>query len=464
MKRLFLPAICTFALLALVGQSLSAQQAATTPKNDKVIIIQKTQNDDGTWTVKKKSLEKGQAADAYLEEIDLENALETVSEVIVVTGDGAKAESADAETVIMIRRGSHKTEIKWNDSEGGTEPQSWLDNTKSLKPGLHNLSDLALIGEEAGEPKAFLGIYPESHENGGVLVTDLVPASGAANAGLRSGDIITSIDGKTLASRGGLSGTLGNYKPGDAILVNYLREGQQLSATVILTGKKQERHFSYNYNYNYNYNDNYNHDYKSERSPCEVFIGVQIGNWGNGEKGVGVDGIIAGWPAEVAGMMAGDRITSMDGVPVNTHNELVIERDKHKAGEYFTIGYLRGGKESKVKAQFKVCPGEEAPAEVVEVQPVLPKIDNSLQLEELNAFPNPTYGDLSVKFQGDAVPTTVTITDITGKAIFNESLPNFDGTYDRQVDVSKGASGTLMISIRQEGKVLTKPVVLLNRA
>jgi len=48
--------------------------------------------------------------------------------------------------------------------------------------------------------------------------------------------------------------------------------------------------------------------------------------------------------------------------------------------------------------------------------------------------------------------------------VFNESIPNFDGYYNRQVDVSKGAPGTLLISIRQGGKVLTMPVVLLNRA
>jgi hypothetical protein len=62
------------------------------------------------------------------------------------------------------------------------------------------------------------------------------------------------------------------------------------------------------------------------------------------------------------------------------------------------------------------------------------------------------------------VPTSVTITDINGKQIFNESLQNFDGNYNRQVDVSNGAPGTLLITIRQNGKVLTTPAVLLTRA
>ncbi len=450
MKRHFLSAICTLALVAFVCQNGSAQQETTTPsKNDNVIIIQKTQNDDGTWTVKKKSIQKGQSADAYLKEVDIDNDLETVSEIIINTNGDANAEKG-AETIMMIRKGGNRTEIKWDGTEG------------DFHFGSPNLSKLALIGDENEEPKAFLGIYPETKEDGGVLVTDIVPGSGAAAAGLKSGDVITAIGGRTLATHGDLSSTLASHKPGDVVNVAYLREGQSMTTTVELTGKKKERQFFYNYNYNYDYK------YSYERNPCEVFIGVQIGGWNDGVKGVGVSGIIAGWPAEAAGLQAGDRIVSMDGVPINTHNELVVERDKHKAGEYFTIGYVRDGQESKVKAQFKVCPGEETPAEVVEEQlvqqPALPQLDNSLQLEELNAYPNPTYGDLNVKFRGEAVPTTVTITDITGKVVFNESVPNFDGNYDRQVDVSKGAPGTLLITIRQGGKVLTTPVVLLNRA
>ncbi len=461
MKRHFLFAISTFALIAFFSQGLLAQQE-TTPSNNNVIIIQKTQQDDGTWTVKKKSVQKGQSADAYLKEVEIENPVETISEVIIMTGDEAKGENPEAETIIMIRKGNNRTEIKWNDSEGGELPKfNWNDGGEMKRHHDHEMSNFALIGEENGEPKPFLGIYPERHENGGVLVTDIVPGAGAAAAGLRSGDIIISIDGRTLASRGGLSNTLSAYKPGDKIEVSYLREEQPMTATVELTARKQERmNFNYNYDYKFDFNE------KVERNPCEVFIGVLIGSWGRDEDGIGVDGIIPGWPAEEAGLQAGDRILSIDGVDVNTHNELVVERDKHKAGEYFNIELLRNGKVSEVKARFKVCPGTEPTEKAVEEikQPELPVVDKTLELEELNAYPNPTLGNLNVKFKGEAVPTTITITDITGKTIYSESLKNFDGYYDRQVDVSKGTPGTLMVSILQDGKVITKPVVLLNRA
>ena len=459
MKRHFLSTICTLALMVFVGQSLHAQQETTTPapsNDDKVIIIQKTQNDDGTWTVKKKSIQKGESADTYVKELDIDGEVDNVSEIIINTNGKDGSEGTGAETIMMIRKGENRTEIKWNGND---------DEVNGSSP---KFSTFALIGdeEEKGEPKAFLGIYPETADNGGVLVTDIVPGAGAAAAGLKAGDIITSIDGKTLASQHDLSTTLAAHKPGDAISITLTRDGQSITTSANLTGKKSENR-SFHYNYNYNYNYDYNYDYNYERNPCEVFIGVQIGSWKDGEKGVGVSGIITGWPAEEAGMQAGDRIVSMDGVPVNTHNELVVERDKHKPGQYFTIGYLRDGQVYTVKAQFKSCPGQETEEQVAEQtiqQSTTPPISNTLELEELNAYPNPTYGDLNVKFKGDAAPTTVTITDINGKTIFNENVPNFDGNYDRQVDVSKGAPGTLMVSIRQGGKILTTPVVLLNRA
>lgn len=448
MKRHFLSTVCSTILVAFFGHTTMAQQDASPSKADNsIIIIQKTKNEDGTVTVKKKSIQKGETPSEYANELDLNNELINVSEVTVLTGDAAKLESTDAETIIFIRQGKNAKEIKWDEA-------NMLEGFKVFEK-----SDLALIGDTEGienEPKAFLGIYPETNEDGGVLVTDIVPGSGAANAGLRSGDVITAMDETSLRNHGDLSTTLASKKPGDAIAVSYLRNGQELSATVTLTGR-QQRNYSYTYSF------------KNERGPCDVFIGVTIGSWKNGEEGVGVDGIIPGWPAENAGLQAGDRITSIDGVPVNTHNELVVERDKHKAGDYFTIGYLRNGQSSEVKARFKVCPGVAEPEattpETGQVQKTeVPPVSNELQLEELKAFPNPTYGDLNIQFKGDAVPTTVTITDITGKTIFSEKVKNFDGYYNRQVDVSQGAAGTLLISIRQDGKVLTQPVVLLNRA
>ncbi|MBI5915703.1 MAG: PDZ domain-containing protein [Bacteroidetes bacterium] len=446
MKRHFLSPVCMLAMLVFAGQSMLQAQGTTTPapqSSSNIIVIQKVKNDDGTVTIKKKSIQKGQDAETYIEALDLENAGEKNVEVTIFTDNEPQQITTDGETIMMIRQGNHKTEFKWNGDEG-----------MPGLPGLHN-GQFALIGDEFDEKKAFLGVYPESNENGGVLLTGIVSGTGAEAAGLKAGDVLTAIDGENLIAQNDLTAQLAKRQPGDVVNITYLRDGQSLTTTAELTGRKAEK-FAY--------------WYSEERDPCEVFIGVQIGSWGDAEKGVGVSGIIPGWPAEAAGLQAGDRITALDGVPVNTHNELVIERDKHKSGEFFTINYLRNGQPGEVEAQFKVCPKDEVAPPVVEEQvvetpkPAVQLIDNTLQLQELNAYPNPTLGDLNVTFRGEAMPTTVTITDVNGKVVHNESLPNFDGYYNRDLNVSKGAPGTLLLTIRQDGKVVTTPVILLNRA
>ncbi len=191
-----------------------------------------------------------------------------------------------------------------------------------------------------------------------------------------------------------------------------------------------------------------------------------------GKEGVGVSGIIEGngWPAEQARLQRGDRILAIDGIPVGTHNELVTERDKHEPGEEFSFTYMRDGEVYEVDARFKECPRdqevEEAPIEEVVPMPQeeLEYTDNTLELDEFNAYPNPTFGNVNVRFRGEAVPTLVRVVDSAGKIVHEENIKNFDGLYSKELDISDGALGTMILSVNQNGKSVAKPVVLITRA
>ena len=113
MKRLLHSAICTLLLLALISQAAFSQDAIAPNTSNKVTIIQKTQNEDGSWSVKKKTVEKGQSAEDYMKELEISTPIESVKEVIIVNGDEAKTENPNAETIIMIRQGNNKTENNW---------------------------------------------------------------------------------------------------------------------------------------------------------------------------------------------------------------------------------------------------------------------------------------------------------------------------------------------------------------
>lgn len=320
-------------------------------------------------------------------------------------------------------------------------------------------------GRSHQDTKPFLGIYSSTNSDGsGIVLDGTVRNSAAQKAGLERGDIITTINGNAINSVADLRGELANHEVGDAINVKYIRNNQPVQAEVILGRKKRNAHHAYSYN----------SQREVKRDPCKVFIGVYSGT-SYSEKGVRVTGVIDNTPAMEVKLLRGDYITAIDGIEVHSHNELLRERNKHNPGDRFLITYTRHGVENDVTAQFKSCPEptvkEQAPIieEVIVEAPIAAPaitqpIDNALKVESMEAFPNPTYGDVNLKFKAEALPTVIRVVDIQGRVIYNETLNNFDGNYNRELDLSDGTPGVLSINITQQGKLFTKSIVLLARA
>jgi len=315
--------------------------------------------------------------------------------------------------------------------------------------------------------KPFLGIYSSKNPNGnGIVLDGTVQNSSAKKAGLQRGDIITSINGNAINSVSDLRNELKNHKVGDAINVAYTRNDFPVQIEIVLGRKQRNNHHAYSYN---------SQREKVERDPCKVFLGVYSGV-AYSSKGVKVTGIIEKTPASEAKLKRGDYITALDGIEVHSHKELLRERNKHNPGDRFLITYIRDGEEFDQVAYFKDCPKstvEEAPImeEIIEVIPPVVEVpqinqptDNTLKIEGLSAYPNPTFGDVKLNFQAEAIPTNVRIVDVQGRVLFQETLNSFDGNYNRDLDVSNGTPGVLVITITQGGKVFTKNIVLLARA
>jgi len=192
--------------------------------------------------------------------------------------------------------------------------------------------------------------------------------------------------------------------------------------------------------------------------PCKVFIGVSTTSCGC-DEGVRVVRVVSGTPAEKAGLKAGDIITALDGVLVFSSTDLRLERDKHEQGDKFEIAYIRDEVAQNVVAQFKNCE-----TEATRVAPNMP-IDYTLDVSDLKVFPNPTYGKLTIQFEAEAVPTVLTITDVTGKLIYVDQRPRFEGFYQNEINISKEATpGIMNIMIQQGNKVKAEKAILLPGA
>jgi Do/DeqQ family serine protease len=96
-----------------------------------------------------------------------------------------------------------------------------------VQKGMLGISGSDLNSRIAGE----LGIS----QTEGIYVADVVTSSGAAVAGLREGDIITSVDGVQTRSFADLTGYIGSKNPGDVVSVAVQRDNNRRTLEIEIT-------------------------------------------------------------------------------------------------------------------------------------------------------------------------------------------------------------------------------------
>ena len=104
---------------------------------------------------------------------------------------------------------------------------------------VNEINDLLQYGYVTG--RAYLGVYTQNATLGGygyyggtrcVQITDVVKGSAADEAGLMPGDLILSIDGRTVSSNDDLSDSIASYNAGDRAVLTVRRDGMKTEFTV----------------------------------------------------------------------------------------------------------------------------------------------------------------------------------------------------------------------------------------
>jgi TonB family protein len=85
---------------------------------------------------------------------------------------------------------------------------------------------------------------------------------------------------------------------------------------------------------------------------------------------------------------------------------------------------------------------------------------NKLELSNFKAAPNPSKGQINLRFQSEAAPLKVRIMSVNGQVVYQQDLPQFSGNFDEQIDLSDAPKGTLYISVQQGDKVHGSTIVL----
>jgi S1-C subfamily serine protease len=174
--------------------------------------------------------------------------------------------------------------------------------------------------------------------NSGILVKDVLAGGPADKGGLASGDVITKLDGETIDSINRFRLAAKDLPPGRMVTVEYVRNGQTATATVELGIPPP--------------------------SPVQHgFFGVQLGELSPElaakyglSLGTLVTGVLAGGPAEKAGLAGGDIITKLDGEAMDSSNKFGAAVRVLAPGRMVTVEYVRNGQTATATVELGIPP------------------------------------------------------------------------------------------------------------
>ncbi|MBD2826005.1 Do family serine endopeptidase [Xenorhabdus szentirmaii] len=155
----------------------------------------------------------------------------------------------------------------------------------------------------------------------GAFVSEVIPKSAAAKAGIKSGDVLVSFDGKKIGSFAELRAKIGTTVPGKEIKIGLLRKGKPIEVSVVL--------------------DNSEESSTQAEKLSSALQGATLSNATvNNAQGIKVDSIAQNSPAAISGLQKNDLIIAANNVRVRNINELrnVIE----KKPSVVALNVLRG--------------------------------------------------------------------------------------------------------------------------
>lgn len=145
---------------------------------------------------------------------------------------------------------------------------------------------------------------PSTLTQRGAFVSEVLPGSGSAKAGVKAGDIITSLNGKPLNSFAELRSRIATTEPGTKVKLGLLRNGKPLEVEVTL--------------------DTSTSSSASAEMITPALEGATLsdGQLKDGGKGIKIDEVVKGSPAAQAGLQKDDVIIGVNRDRVNSIAEM----------------------------------------------------------------------------------------------------------------------------------------------
>jgi len=86
------------------------------------------------------------------------------------------------------------------------------------------------------------------------------------------------------------------------------------------------------------------------------------------------------------------------------------------------------------------------------------KVENCKFIDAFEIFPNPTNSKVTITFNAHKEETSIMINTLDGRRIFSEELIDFDGKYNKTIELN--TEGILIVTVMQRNEVFTKKLVV----
>lgn len=95
------------------------------------------------------------------------------------------------------------------------------------------------------------------------------------------------------------------------------------------------------------------------------------------------------------------------------------------------------------------------------LQDVSFSLKNNLKPSDLNYYPNPSTGKFNLKFNLEQKgEVTVKVMDILGKEVYKETILDFGGMYDNELNLTGHEKGVYVLQILQNKKALSRKILI----